>query len=137
MQVIAGNALNFKCEHCRRVSECEPTYGIFVCGDCLAHVCYAYRTSELIKCTKCGTINKVPKEPHRKVIKKKKLKSIHLMKKEQKEQKEQNEQKEQKEPAEQFYEFGGEKPEKPLQCAEDDEEELIYCEDDDLPYLEK
>ena len=125
VQCISGNALNFKCDHCSKASECEPTYGIFICGDCLAHVCYAYRTSELIKCTKCGTINKVPKEPHRKAIKKKKLKSIHLMKREEKE-------------VGQLYEFGGEKPEKPVQEIEDDEEELIcWDDDDDLPYLKK
>ena len=42
------------------MNECNPAYGIFICGTCQSKVLYATATSSMIRCTKCSTINKVP-----------------------------------------------------------------------------
>ena len=47
------------------MNECYPLYGLFVCGSCQRKVCYPYGTSEMIRCTCCGTVNKVPTEPQK------------------------------------------------------------------------
>ena len=50
------------------MSECYPLYGMFICGSCQGKVCYPYGTSDMIKCTRCQTINKVPIEPKKKYV---------------------------------------------------------------------
>ena len=47
------------------MNECFPLYGAFTCGICKAHVIYPYGTSQLIKCTRCQTVNRVVTDPEK------------------------------------------------------------------------
>jgi LSD1 subclass zinc finger protein len=42
------------------MNECQPVYNLFTCYGCRAQVCYQLGVSDVIRCTKCKTINKVP-----------------------------------------------------------------------------
>lgn len=44
------------------MNECEPLYGVFICGFCQTKVCFGFGISTMIKCPKCKSINKVPTE---------------------------------------------------------------------------
>lgn len=59
-QMVPANSHAFICFSCQITQECNPTYGIFICGSCEKKVWYMYGQSSYIKCTKCGTINNVP-----------------------------------------------------------------------------
>jgi hypothetical protein len=48
------------------MNECEPLYGVFICGCCEAKICFGFGTSEFIKCVKCSSVNRVPSEPVKK-----------------------------------------------------------------------
>ena len=67
-QNVPGNTQVYACCMCNNMNECYPLYGLFICGRCQTSVCYPYGTSELIKCTRCFTVNKVPIEPQKKYI---------------------------------------------------------------------
>lgn len=36
-------------------------FNLIRCTNCNVNVCYKYNTSDLVKCTKCGYVNKVSK----------------------------------------------------------------------------
>lgn len=41
-----------------------PLFNLIRCENCNVKVCYRYDTSDLVKCTKCGYVNKVSKRVH-------------------------------------------------------------------------
>lgn len=60
MQSVPATSEHFSCGHCASQNKCTPLYRIFICGTCRAKVCYATGASDLIRCTKCSSVNKVP-----------------------------------------------------------------------------
>lgn len=59
-QNVPGNTQVYVCCCCNNMNECFPLYGLFICGCCQGKVCYPYGTSDMIRCTRCGTVNRVP-----------------------------------------------------------------------------
>lgn len=80
-QMVVGNTQVYVCCMCNAMNECFPLYGIFICGQCKTNVCYPYGTSEFIKCTKCGIVNKVPTEPQKHYKKEEKVKKVEKIEK--------------------------------------------------------
>ncbi len=58
--MVPANTHSFICFNCDCAQRCHPLFGIFICGSCQRKVWYQLGTSNLIKCTKCGTVNSIP-----------------------------------------------------------------------------
>lgn len=42
------------------MNECKPTYNLFICCGCHTQVCYQLGVSQMVRCTRCKTVNRVP-----------------------------------------------------------------------------